>query len=96
MFGPSGWSAVVALLVTALYLAVPLGLLYLGLRFLRAYERRGAGAAASVELTARLAALEEQVARVASESERLAESQRFTTSLLAERASGAAQGPPAA
>ena len=96
MFGNSAWSAVLAVLVTALYLVVPLGLLYLGVRFLRAYERRGASAGASAELTARLAALEEQVARVAAESERLAESQRFTTSLLADRSSGAPHGPPAA
>ncbi len=81
--GPMLLSFAVAALV---YLALPAALLYLALRFVRAHERRARGAAEATALAARVAALEEQVAAVGHVVDQVAEGQRFTTAVLAERA----------
>ncbi len=68
-----------------IYLPLPAALLYLALRFVRAQERRAAGAAEVTALAARVAVLEEQVAAVGHVVDQVAEGQRFTTAVLTER-----------
>jgi hypothetical protein len=60
--------------------------LYLGFRFVRAFERRSSSRNELEQLRAHLARVEEELARTNAEVERLAEDQRFTVQLLAERA----------
>ncbi len=81
-------------------LGVPIGLLllgwapmllvggaafYLGLRVVRAFERRSAATAELVALQERLSRLEETVGGVSNQVERLVDGQEFTTRLLNER-----------
>ena len=73
-------------LSTLLLYGIPIGgLLYLGLRWVRAVERRNGGRAELHALTERVAQLEEELGRTTGDVERLREEQRFTTRLLAER-----------
>ena len=62
------------------------GALYLALRFVRAFERRGADRAEVEGLRAQVAQLEQAI-------EQLEEGQRFTTRLLTERSSSAPPAP---
>lgn len=77
------------LLVQLLFWLVPLllggAVLYLGLRFVRAFERRGTYRGELAALQERVARLEEDLGRATSDVERLAEAQRFTQRLLSER-----------
>ncbi len=70
----------------------------LGLPLVRAYSRKvelqGAQPRVPPELAARLERMEQAIDTIAVEVERIAEGQRFTTRLLAERAGGS--GAPAA
>ncbi|HEV7991914.1 MAG TPA: hypothetical protein VGP25_08820 [Gemmatimonadaceae bacterium] len=59
--------------------------LYLGLRFVRAAERRGASPAELEELRARVARLEEDLETTRSETERLAAAEQHTMMLLSRR-----------
>ena len=59
--------------------------LYLGGRYARALERRNAGRGELVEIQDRLLRLEESVADVSRDIERVAEGQSFTTRVLADR-----------
>ena len=71
MFGEAPWYVIVlAYLVPLASLGVPVALVYLAIRFLRAYERRGRAACADEQLGERLALLETQVTRLAAENER--------------------------
>lgn len=71
---------------TLLLYGLPIGgLLYLGLRWVRAVERRNGGRAELEALTERVVQLEEELGRTTGDVERLREEQRFTTRLLAER-----------
>ncbi|MDF1503633.1 hypothetical protein [Roseisolibacter sp. H3M3-2] len=85
------------LLLQLLFWLVPLLLggsaIYLGVRFVRAFERRGTAQGEVQALRDRVAALEEELTRTGEEMERLAEAQRFTQRLLADRTGG---GPPPA
>jgi hypothetical protein len=80
------------LLVQLLFWLVPLllggSVIYLGVRFVRAFERRGADRGELAALRERVARLEEELGRAAGDVERLAEAQRFTQRLLVERAGG--------
>ncbi|MBW7932763.1 MAG: hypothetical protein H3C62_03955 [Gemmatimonadaceae bacterium] len=61
------------------------GGLYLGLRLVRAFERRAGAQAEMAQLEARMLRLEENLANVGERLDRLADGQEFTTRLLAER-----------
>ncbi len=78
------------ILVQLLFWLVPLLLggaaIYLGVRFVRAFERRGANRGELTALQERVARLEEELGRAMSDIERLTEAQRFTQRLLSERA----------
>ena len=69
------------------------GLFYLGVRAVRALERRSTASAELVALRERLESLEETVSAQAEAMRRVEDSQRFTDRLLAERG-GAAPRPP--
>jgi len=58
------------------------GAFYLGLRYVRAVERRGTQDLAVADLQARIAALEEASDTLRSDVERLETGQEFTTRLL--------------
>ena len=74
------------LLLSFLPWIIVLGLAFsLGLRFVRAIERRTAARAELAELTERTLRLEENLSAMGERVERLADSQDFTTRLLAER-----------
>ena len=60
---------------------------YLALRFVRAFERRGAAQGELEALRSRVLELERQVEGVQKEVERLSDEQSFTTRLLSERSS---------
>jgi hypothetical protein len=68
-----------------LSLLIPVGLLYLGYRFVRAHERRAVGSDRTAELNERILRLEERLESVANDMEKMLESQQFTTKLLSER-----------
>ena len=71
---------------TLLLYGLPIGgVLYLGLRWVRAVERRTGARAELDALGGRVAQLEEELGRTAGDVERLREEQRFTTRLLADR-----------
>jgi hypothetical protein len=76
---------VVYLIFGLLSLLLPVGLLYLGYRFVRAQERRVASPDRTAELNERILRMEERLEAVAGDMEKLVESQQFTTRLLAER-----------
>jgi hypothetical protein len=79
--------SLVMFLVFGLFsLLLPVGLLYLGYRFVRAHERRAVGSDRTTELNERILRLEERLESVAGDMEKLLESQQFTTKLLSERA----------
>jgi hypothetical protein len=61
------------------------GILYLGLRAVRALEARGVGSGELADLRSRVARLEEDLGTMSGEVREIAEGQRFTTALLAER-----------
>lgn len=61
------------------------GILYLVLRAVRALEARGAASGELADLRARVARLEEDLGTMSGEVREIAEGQRFTTALLAER-----------
>jgi hypothetical protein len=61
------------------------GILYLGLRTVRALEARGTAGDEIADLRARVARLEEDLGSMSAEVGQIAEGQRFTTALLAER-----------
>jgi hypothetical protein len=61
-------------------------ILYLGLRFVRATERRQVDQVELQALREQVRRMEEELARTTSDVERLSEEQRFTLKLLAERA----------
>ena len=61
------------------------GLLYLGVRAVRALERRSAGGAELIALRERLESLEETVSAQADAMRRIEDGQRFTERVLAER-----------
>jgi hypothetical protein len=75
----------VAVLLQVLYVGGGGALLYPGLRFVRAAERRGVDRAELAALRGVVARLEGALERTDAEVERLAEGQQFTTRLLAER-----------
>ena len=75
----------VAVLLQVLYVGGGGALLYPGLRFVRAAERRGVDRAELEALRGEVARLEGALERTDAEVERLAEGQQFTTRLLAER-----------
>jgi hypothetical protein len=77
------------LLGWAPYLAFGGGVLYLGARYVRAVERRGVSRAEIAGIAERMARLEEAVASVADDVERVEEGQSFATRVLTERAVGA-------
>ena len=68
-------------------------LVYVALRFVRAFERRGGDREQVAALSERLQRIEETLGTLGSDVNRLEESQRFTTRLLSERSP--ATGPPA-
>lgn len=67
--------------------AVVGALIYFGVRFLRAYERRSVKPSDrdSLGASARIDALETQIERMSTEIERMAESQQFMKQLLEQR-----------
>lgn len=67
------------------WLAVLGGAFYLGLRVVRAIERRTAARAEIAELTERTLRLDENLSAMGERLDRLAEGQDFTARLLAER-----------
>lgn len=83
------------LFVMALYVVIPVLVISLAYRFVRAYERRGTARDADRQLADRVAALEDQVARLTQEHERLADGQQFTNALLASRAAWTASSQQA-
>jgi len=76
---------VIVLLYVAMGVGFWGGLLYLGVRLVRALERRGGSRDELADLHARVARLEEDLAAATGEVARLEEAQRFTTALLAGR-----------
>lgn len=80
--------SVLVILSTLLLYGLPIGgLFYLGLRWVRAVERRNTGRTELEAVRERVAALEEELGRTTADVERLQEEQRFTTRLLADRSS---------
>lgn len=85
--------------IVGLSLLMPVGLLYLGWRFVRAQERRtvaiAGGAEGSTgeiaELRERVLRLEERLDDIDTQVGQLAEGQQFTNRLLTERRSSSAQ-----
>jgi hypothetical protein len=61
------------------------GALYLGLRAVRAFERRAASRREMEELEERMLRLEESLGTMGERMDRLRDGQEFTTRLLAER-----------
>ena len=57
-------------------------------------ERKPVGQSVPLEVTARLERMEQAIDSIALEVERISEGQRFTTSLLTERAQGRPALPP--
>jgi hypothetical protein len=68
------------------YLGLGAVALHLGGRYVRALERRSTGRAELADIQDRLLRLEEAVADVSQDVDRVAEGQSFTTRILAERA----------
>ena len=68
------------------YLSLGAVALYLGGRYVRAVERRNTGRAKLADIQDRLLRLEEAVADVSADVDRVAEGQSFTTRILADRA----------
>lgn len=62
------------------------GIFYLGLRYVRGIERRGANQDALVDTQRRLNELEDTVNQLVSEMTQLSDGQHFTTQLLADKA----------
>ena len=73
------------LLVTLLPFVGGAAALYVGIRFARAFERRGVDHTEVQALHRRVARLEEALARATLDVGRLEQEQRFTLRLLAER-----------
>jgi len=67
--------------------------LYVGGRYVRAIERRNTGRTELADVQDRLLRLEEAVADVSRDVDRVAEGQSFTTRILAERPSHTALPP---
>jgi hypothetical protein len=67
--------------------------LYIVFRFLRAYEQRTELQADTRQLLDRIEALEGRLESLEAENEQLAEGQRFTSAVLAARATGAGPTP---
>lgn len=65
---------------------------YLGLRFTRAAERRGHSRTELTELGDRVARIEDALASLATEVQRISDAEQFTSRLLHERS--AQQSPP--
>lgn len=76
---------IIWLLTLAFWLTVIAGGGYLVVRFLRAYERRGALPAELTALEERVRLLEESVGRLEAGFTELTEAQQFTTKLLSDR-----------
>jgi len=75
----------IVLLGWAPYLAFGGGVLYLGARYVRAVERRGVARAEISDIAERLSRLEEAVANVADDVERVEQGQSFATRVLTSR-----------
>lgn len=72
----------VGLLITALPIVLSIGVpVYLGFRFLRAYERRGRSMQNAGDSDARVAALEAEVALLAQQVEQMRKGQQFDAAL---------------
>ena len=82
------------LLAILVWLGIAIGGGYVVLRFLRAYESRGAEPQRLVALTNRVHALEQTLEQLETSVGEIAEAQRFTTRLLTERAGDRQSGPP--
>ena len=67
------------------WLLMIVGGFYLGLRLVRAFERRAGARAEIAQLEERQLRLEESLAAVSERLERVADGQEFTTRLLADR-----------
>lgn len=93
MFGDAPWYGFLFLLLPVASVAIPTVLLYFAYRFLRAYERRSRSREVEEDLRARVAALEDQVARLSLEQDRLTDGQRFTNQLLAAGADARTSAP---
>lgn len=85
----SPWLIALGLVISSgLYVGLPAGVLYLGLRFVRAKERLSIGSTETAKLTARVSQLEDQLEALSSSVEQIAEGQRFTTAMLTDRTGG--------
>lgn len=73
------------LLFAGFWLGLPGGAFYLLLRLVRAFERRSVARDEMATLEARILQLEEHVSALTEQLDQLAEGQRFTTRVLAER-----------
>ncbi len=88
--------------MTLVWVGIPLGLFVLAYRLVRAQERRAMASERVVELTMRVAKLEDRLDAMATELSEVAEAQRFNTALLtgeegdaeSRRMSGARRLPP--
>ncbi len=67
------------------------GIFYLGLRYVRGIERRGAAQDALIDTQRRVTALEDSVSQLVSEMTQLSEGQHFTTQLLTEKTAASAR-----
>ena len=67
--------------------------LYLGVRFVRAFERRSLDRGEVQALREQVARLDEELTRTTAEVERLTEEQRFALELLSERHGALPPGP---
>lgn len=81
-----GMGPIELLLALVLLGGLPASLFYLGLRFVRAQERRSIDTAEIEAIAARVGAMEERLEAMSSSLEQIAEGQRFTTAVLAEPA----------
>jgi hypothetical protein len=70
-------------LVVLFWIAVPVGLFLFGRRLLRSLDRRTVSQSDLAALSERLRRLEERVEDIGSETERISESSRFASALLA-------------
>lgn len=74
-----------ALLSMLVWIAIIGGGFALAMRFVRAFERRGADQRELTELREKVARLEDSIESVTHQIERVSEAQQFTTRLLTER-----------
>jgi hypothetical protein len=94
MLEPGGLAIGIWAVLQFLIFAVPIGVVYVGWRFLRAYEKRAVGGRERAALEERVLSLEDTVRSLTQQIEHLGEQQRFTTRLLGERTNGVDAGAP--